>query len=70
MAQFDKRHGGAYDRGAADSYYRRAFNPHMFEGKTYMSEKIAEDKMRPDEIAAYRAGYEDNEDAGFFKDYS
>ena len=27
--QIDTRHGGPYDRGSADSYYRRPRNPHF-----------------------------------------
>ena len=26
---YDKRHGGPFDRGGADSYYRRGMNPHI-----------------------------------------
>ena len=28
------RHGGPYDRGGADAYYRRKFSPHYFESDT------------------------------------
>ena len=27
--EYDKRHGGAFDRGTCDSYYQRGFNPHV-----------------------------------------
>ena len=69
MQKFSVRHGGAYDRGSADSYYRRGFNPHYYAGATYTSEKIEADRMTPEEIAAYTAGYEENEDSNDFKDY-
>lgn len=36
----DHRHGGPYDRGSADYYYGRPFNPHYFKGATYASEEI------------------------------
>lgn len=65
----DNRHGGPYDRGGADSYYRRRFSPHYFVGDTYQSERIEEDNMTEEEIEAYRAGYKDNERLGNFKDY-
>ena len=26
--RYDQRHGGPFDRGTADSYYRREFDPH------------------------------------------
>jgi len=64
------RHGGAYDRGAADSYYGRAYNPHYFVGATYSTTRIDEVDMSAEEIEAYTQGYEDNEAAGNFKDYA
>ena len=54
---YDKRHGGAYDRGSADAYYGRGVNPHYFTGATYQSTKIEEVDMSEEEIAAYMAGY-------------
>ena len=44
---YDKRHGGPYDRGAADSYYRRGFNPHYFVEGTYNSPCIKMEDMIP-----------------------
>jgi len=70
MAQYDKRHGGAYDRGSADSYYRRAFAPHYYTGGTGMSRRVEQAEMTAKEIAAYTAGFEENEELGHFKDYS
>lgn len=69
MSKYDERHGGPYDRGSADSYYRRGFKPHYFVGDTYMSEEVSQEQMTPEEIEAYTAGYEDNERDGAFKDY-
>jgi len=59
-AEYDERHGGAYDRGGADSYYRRGRCPHYFKGGSYTSEKVTEEQMTAAEIAAYHAGYNDN----------
>lgn len=56
-------HGGPYDRGGADSYYRRPPNPHKRQG----GEEIT--KLTPEENAAYWAGYWDNETDGHFKDW-
>ena len=67
MAKHDERHGGAYDRGSADSYYGRSFRPHYFEGGSYMSPEVTESQMTAEEIAAYTAGYQDNEAAGNYK---
>ena len=64
----EKRHGSAYDRGAADSYYRRGISPHYFTGGTYTSEKVTD--LTPDEIKEYMAGYMANEKEGDFKDWT
>ena len=47
---YDKRHGGPYDRGGADSYYRRGYNPHYFTGATYQSPEVPMHKMTAEEI--------------------
>ena len=65
---YDKRHGGPWDRGSADSYYRRPFRPHYFESGTYSSKEIIPVSGSP-EYEAYKAGFYDNEDAGDFKDW-
>ena len=69
LTNHDKRHGGPYDRGTADSYYRRGNNPHYFVGDTHKGTKIDDDAMTDEEIRAYEAGYNDNEKAGEFKDW-
>ena len=56
--KYDTRHGGPYDRGSADQYYGRRFNPHYYilaEGM--FSDRIDRNQMSEDEIAAYNAGY-------------
>jgi len=65
----DTRHGGPYDRGGADSYYRRPRNPHFFRGDSYQSERVTYKDMTPDEIEAYNAGYDDNEEFGDYKEW-
>jgi hypothetical protein len=66
--QFDrKRHGSLYDRGSADSYYRRAFNPHWWPEGTGHGEKIT--NLTREEIAEYSAGYDDNTEMGDFKEW-
>lgn len=67
--KYDKRHGGPFDRGSADSYYGRGRNPHYFVGATYSSPEITVDKMTQEEIDAYNAGYDDNEKNGDKKDW-
>jgi len=69
MKQYDERHGGPYDRGGADSYYGRGYNPHYYVGDTGFSERIEKDAMTEEEIDAYRAGYDDNEEHGDKKEW-
>ena len=65
----NKRHGSPYDRGAADSYYRRDFSPHYYLGDTYRSEQITLVAMTGKELDEYAQGYKDNEAAGNFKEW-
>lgn len=66
---YDKRHGGPWDRGSADSYYGRGAKPHYYEGPTGFGEPITEERMTKEEIEAYYAGYDYNEKFGDKKDY-
>lgn len=52
------RHGGAYDRGAADAWYGRPPEPHYYTGATYASTRIDAQDMSAEEIEAYMAGYD------------
>ena len=61
---YDQRHGGPFDRGAADSYYGRGYNPHFYEGATQMSPRIERDSMTKEDVQAYTAGYVFNEQFG------
>lgn len=53
------KHGSAYDRGSADRYYGRSFDPHYFEGDSYQSSRI--NIVNPDsaEYQAYLAGWQE-----------
>ena len=55
------RHGGPFDRGSADSYYRRPTEPHYWPDGTGHGEKVAQDKMTEQEIVEYNAGVDYNE---------
>jgi hypothetical protein len=66
---YDQRHGGPYDRGSADSYYDRPFNPHFYVGATMQSPRIELACMTAEEITAYTAGYRDNEQHGDKKNW-
>jgi len=63
--KYNARHGGPYDRGSADSYYRRQFNPHYYEHGSYTGPRITD--LTPDQEEAYREGYDDNEATGDHK---
>jgi uncharacterized protein YhjY with autotransporter beta-barrel domain len=67
---YDKRHGGPWDRGTADSYYHREYTPHYYVGDTGSSPRIELAEMTAEEITAYTAGYEWNESFGDKKDWS
>ena len=67
--RYDQRHGGPFDRGAADSYYNRGRDPHYFEGATYSSPRCSQAGMTAEEIEAYNAGYDWNEELGDKKDW-
>jgi hypothetical protein len=61
---YDARHGGPFDRGSADSWYDREIRPHFFTEATYQSDEITEQFMTKEQIDAYMAGYEYNEQIG------
>jgi hypothetical protein len=65
--QYDARHGGAFDRGAADSYYGRGRDPHYYVGATSFSDRV--ESLTQEELEAYDAGYDYNEEYGDKKDY-
>lgn len=57
--KYNTRHGGPYDRGSADAYYGRRYNPHYYKSDTLNSELVEEADMTPEELAAYTAGYDE-----------
>jgi hypothetical protein len=63
--QFDRsRHGGLYDRGSADSYYRRPKNPHWYPEGTGIEPIITD--LTEEEVKEYMLGYDENTE---FKDW-
>ena len=69
VVEYDQRHGSAYDRGGADAYYGRRFNPHYFKGDSYASDLVNLYDPNDELYKAYAAGYQDTVDAGDFKDW-
>jgi hypothetical protein len=68
MMGYDMRHGGPYDRGSADCYYRRDFDPHYWTGGTGSGQRIQVERGTP-AYEAYKAGWEFQASSGDFKDY-
>jgi len=66
---YEQRHGNAFDRGSADSYYGRGAKPHYYVGATYRSEIVTEERMTLEEIQDYYAGYVWNEQHGEKKEW-
>ena len=66
---YDDRHGGPFDRGSADSYYRRSYRPHYYIGGTHSSPLVMEAEMTQDDLDAYQAGFEYNEWMGNHKEW-
>jgi hypothetical protein len=66
--QFDRnRHGGLYDRGRADSYYRRPRDPHWYPEGTGNGTRVI--KLTREEITEYMDGYDYNEKLGDHKEW-
>jgi hypothetical protein len=66
---YDERHGGPYDRGTADFWYGRPYDPHFFKGATYSTDRVELKDMTPAEITAYSKGFQTAEADGSQKDW-
>jgi hypothetical protein len=64
---YDQTHGNAFDRGSADSYYGRPRQPHYYPKGTYNGDPVT--ALTDDEMEAYHAGYDYNEQYGDKKDW-
>jgi hypothetical protein len=62
--RFDTAHGTPFDRGSADSWYSRPFNPHYGGVGGDSGSRVELVDMTADEIVAYTAGYNWNEQYG------
>ena len=67
MMKYNTRHGGPYDRGSADAYYQRPFDPHYFYGATYQSRRFDQSEMTTEELMEYTEGWEDTHKQGIYK---
>ena len=55
-------HGGAFDRGSADAYYGRKYDPHMWPAGTNKGIRVETKDMSPREIELYDFGFYNEED--------
>tara|TARA_B100000941_G_scaffold228398_1_gene170720 strand:+ start:877 stop:1086 length:210 start_codon:yes stop_codon:yes gene_type:complete len=69
MEEVCRRHGGPFDRGGADSWYKRTPEPHYYVGNTYNSKRVEVEDMTDQEIRQYWLGYDENQRFGTFKEY-
>jgi hypothetical protein len=59
---FSRKHGSPMDRGSADKYYGRRFDPHWYPEGTGKGSRIELQDMTVEEIVAYTKGYNEEED--------
>ena len=64
---YEQKHGNAFDRGSADSYYGRPRRPHYYPNGTYKGDAVTE--LTDAELEAYHAGYDYNEQFGDKKNW-
>ena len=55
-------HGSPQDRGSADAYYGRPFDPHWWPEGTLKGTRIEAKDMTAGQLYEYRYGYEKEED--------
>ena len=64
--QPNRKHGSPYDRGSADRYYQRKFEPHYYPDGTGKGLRVTAELMHRDELKEYSLGYWEEDDR---KDY-
>ena len=62
VLDYTPRHGGPLDRGSADRYYGRPFDPHYWPEGTYKGTGVEEAGMTVDQIEEYTYGYNNEKD--------
>lgn len=56
------KHGSPQDRGSADAYYGRRFDPHYYPRGSYKGTRIEMHEMTLEQIEEYRHGYLNEDD--------
>lgn len=54
--------GSPRDRGSADRYYGRLFEPHYYPNGTYKGHRVTEKDMSPEQVSEYTLGWEEETD--------
>lgn len=57
------KHGSPQDRGSADAYYGRPYNPHFYPNGTYKGRCVTMPFMTKAQIEEYQYGYENETDS-------
>ena len=50
-------HGGPFDRGSADAYYGRLYDPHIWPDGTNKGTRVEKEDMTPRDIELYNFGF-------------
>jgi hypothetical protein len=58
---FSTKHGSPMDRGSADRYYHRPYNPHWYPEGTGKGSRIELRDMTVEQIVDYTKGYNEEE---------
>lgn len=56
------KHGSPQDRGSADRYYGRRFDPHWWPNGTGKGIRVEMEDMTPEQIDEYEYGFDNEED--------
>jgi hypothetical protein len=56
------KHGSPRDRGSADRYYGRRYEPHYYPSGTGKGIRIIEVLMTKEQVTAYKDGWDNEED--------
>lgn len=72
MMLTNEKSGNPYNRGEADSYYHRDFDPHFYPNLSNlgMGTRYGKDMMSDEQIAEYTLGYDNNERVGCKKEWT
>ena len=60
----NRGHGSPFDRGGADYYYGRPFNPHYWPEGTYKGEIVEKPDMTKEQVDEYSEGYKEAMELG------